>query len=98
MTPRRCSSVGVITQVEYRVEIRRKPSSFDEGCNAESVGVFESWLIPHYLLNFVFLGDVEHIPRTITHSLHLLASCGVLPKNSVFITEHNVENGLGEYS
>jgi hypothetical protein len=31
----------VITQVEYQVEIRRKPSSFDEGCNAASIGVFE---------------------------------------------------------
>jgi len=31
----------VITQVEIMVEIRRKPSSFDEGCNAASIGVFE---------------------------------------------------------
>ena len=37
MTDARRHGIGVITQVKYRVEIRRKPPSFDEGCNAEGV-------------------------------------------------------------
>ena len=33
----RLHGIGVITHVEYRGGNRRKPPSFDEGCNAEGV-------------------------------------------------------------